>query len=131
MPQVDHLVQPGSKKIVRRHCSFPLISLRFYPPYFNFSGIPIGKFIAKILGLSGIRRFCRGDYEVARKMEAEEIAWDSEIQYVCRKVSLQLCKHHGPNDLCPLGLVDHMIYPLLLPDEELVFELQPGNSLAC
>ena len=70
-------------------------------------------------------------YEVARQMDAGHIPWDTELQYVCRYVSLQLCKFHGPNDDIELGLVDHMIHPLLIPDEDLIHELKVLNGRPC
>lgn len=75
------------------------------------------------------RKALGGDYERAREMDRKRIPWDDQIRYVCRRYSLQSCKFIGPNDAHPLGLVDHMIYPLLLPDEELIYELQPLNAL--
>lgn len=78
-----------------------------------------------------VRKALGNSYELARQMDAKQIPWDEEIQYVCRRVSLQQCKYHGPEDVHILGLVDHMIYPLLLPDEELIYEMRPGNVLPC
>lgn len=70
-------------------------------------------------------------FERARQMDKKQIPWDDQLRYVCRKYSLQLCQYLRPNDEHPLGFVDHMIYPLLLPDEELIYELQPKNQLPC
>lgn len=70
-------------------------------------------------------------YEVALEMDAGEIPWDLDLQYVCRYASLQLCKFHGPNDDISQGLVDYMIHPLLMPDEDLIYDLKPYNVRPC
>lgn len=78
-----------------------------------------------------LRKALGAQYEVARQMDAGEEPWSAELQYICRKMSLQLCKFHRPNDDIELGLVDHMIHPLLMPDEDLIHELKVLNGRPC
>ena len=78
-----------------------------------------------------LRKALDTHYEVARKMNAGLLPGDIELQFVCRNASLQLCKFHGPNNDIPLGLVDHMIHPLLIPDEDLIHELKVLNGSPC
>ena len=78
-----------------------------------------------------LRKALGNRYEIVRQMDAGLIPWDVELQYVCRYASLQLCKFHGPNNDIPLGLVDHMIHPLLIPDEDLIHEMKVLNGRPC
>ena len=78
-----------------------------------------------------IRRALGDCFQSARDMDAKLIPWIPEIQYVCRIVSLQFCKYHKPDDIHTLGLVDHMIYLLLIPDDEMLLLMQAVNHLPC
>ena len=78
-----------------------------------------------------LRRALGAEFWAAREMDKGNRPWDPAIQYVCRVVSLQLCRNRAPNSAIEIGLVDHMIRPLLLPDEELLHEMQPINLLPC
>lgn len=59
-------------------------------------------------------------FVLAREMEAQRQPWDPDILYICRVISLQVCKYHGPTDTHTLERVDHMIRSLLLTDGELL-----------
>lgn len=78
-----------------------------------------------------VRKALGENFERARQMDMQQIPWDPELKYVCRRYALQLCKSEGPGDEHDIGLVDHMIYPLLLPDELLIYEMKPKNGLPC
>lgn len=78
-----------------------------------------------------VRKALGESFERARQMDMQQVPWDPELRYVCRRYSLQLCKSHCPESDIELGFVDHMIYPLLLPDELLIYEMKPKNGLPC
>lgn len=78
-----------------------------------------------------VRKALGENLERARKMDKRQIPWDPELRFVCRRYSLQLCQSHHPDAEYEIGLVDHMIYPLLLPDELLIYEMKPKNGLPC
>lgn len=64
-------------------------------------------------------------------MDMQQMPWDPEIRYVCRRYSLQLCKSYVHHAQYEMAFVDHLIYPLLLPDELLIYEMKPKNELPC
>ena len=78
-----------------------------------------------------VRKALGKNFKRARQMNLMEIPWEPELQYACRRYSLQLCKSQGPNDNHEIRPIDHMIYPLLLPDELLIHEMQPKNGWPC
>lgn len=66
-----------------------------------------------------VLRLALGDrFDDARQMLFAKMPWDPDVRFVCRVVSLQICKYEGPNDCHELGLLDHMLPPLLTTDDE-------------
>jgi len=47
MSEINHLIKSGVEKIVGGHQNFPQFLSGFHGHYFNFSGIPWGKFPAQ------------------------------------------------------------------------------------
>jgi hypothetical protein len=74
--------------------------------------------------------------EQARKMAKAEIPWDQNTLFACRRMSLQLCRWLAswidPSRVdFPLTKIDHMIWSLLITDEEILEARAPKNSLPC
>jgi hypothetical protein len=44
MSEINHLIESGAEKIVGSHQNFPQFLSGFHRHYFNFSGIPWGRF---------------------------------------------------------------------------------------
>lgn len=78
-----------------------------------------------------VRKALGENFERARQMDMQQMPWDPEIRYVCRRYSLQLCKSYVHHAQYEMAFVDHLIYPLLLPDELLIYEMKPKNELPC
>ena len=78
-----------------------------------------------------VRHVLGNQFNSAREMNAGERPWDAKIQYACRVVSLQTCKNNGPTDVHTLDLVDYMIRPLLMTDDDTFIEMKAANSLPC
>jgi hypothetical protein len=70
-------------------------------------------------------------FEDARQMFARSRPWDPDIFYVCRVVSIQLCKFLGPDDIHTLEHVDDTIDCLLITDAELLAAAPAANSTPC
>lgn len=58
-------------------------------------------------------------YEFTRQMELGQIPWKPCEQYVCRIVSLQVCKWFEHDITHTLAKVDRIIWSLLMTDEEI------------
>lgn len=78
-----------------------------------------------------LRQALGKDFQPARDMYAGLTPWDSDIQYICRIFSLQLCKSHRLKGAYSPERLDLVIGQLLVTDDELLQEANPGNSLPC
>jgi len=75
VPEINHLIESGTEKIVGDHQNFPQFLSGFHGYYFNFSGICWGEFPAQTFCLCALPNFCRADYDntVLKQTEASGV----------------------------------------------------------
>ena len=78
-----------------------------------------------------LRRALGEHFQPARNMYSGLTPWDLDLQYVCRIFSAQLCKSHRFKGAYSPERLDHVIEELLVTDDELLLEVNPGNVLPC
>lgn len=60
-----------------------------------------------------LRRVLGSRYLEARRMHEGQIEWDEDLRYVCRIMSLQVCRYLGPKHEREMRIVDGMINTVL------------------
>jgi len=78
-----------------------------------------------------LKRALKFDYYAAREMFTGKIAWDPQIQYVCRVMALLICFWKNPDILHALEKVDRMIECLLITEDELLAQSATLNRFPC
>lgn len=65
-----------------------------------------------------LRQALGNRYSVARHMQFSGLPWDTDVQFICRFVALQLLRYYTPNTNYPRSIseIDSLVNTLLFPD---------------